>query len=104
MLMENLPCWSSVRLPGDVQAQAAALGAAGGVAADKALHELLRADIERRAGDVLHRDDRLAPFDVHVNVDAGLGQGVFDDVVEEVVYDPPQQPPVGHYHGTARGC
>ena len=77
------------------QAQTAALGVAGGVAPDEALHQLIGGDVQLGAGDVLQADgDGFLVAGGH-GVDTGVLQGVFADVAHQVIHDAAEELAVG---------
>ena len=96
MLIENLPCMRFTRLWAMFSPRPLPSVWREASPRTKALHKLVGGDVERVAGDVLDGDDRLFPFDGGVDIDARAGEGVFADVVEEVVEHAPEEPPVGH--------
>ena len=80
---------------GDVEAQAAALLAAGGLAPDEALHELVGTDVQGVPGDVLERDAHLSVHRHHVHIEPGIRLGVLGGVAQQIAHGPPGQSSVG---------
>ena len=71
---------------------------AGGVAPDKALHQLIGADIQRVAGDVLDGEQDLVVLCSQIHIDPRTGHGVLAHIAQEIVQHPPQQAAIGQGH------